>query len=288
MSDNNSHPDPATTSSQQQRKRVTWPLLIVAVLFIVVPFLAWYGTWFGRDLSDEKITEYLSDQSKPRHVQHALVQLVSRLEAKDASARRWYPQILALADSNVLELRSNVAWLMGKDNQSQEFHAALQKLVHDPEPLVQRNAALSLVTFNDSLGLAVLRSMLQPYAVTAPVSGVVDSVLKEGLPARPGMMLGRIKQSDGQIAEVRSPLPGEINRVLVTTESQIAKGDQVLLLSPDADTVWEALRALYLFGQPEDLESVDRYAQGADKMPDQIKEQAARTAKAIRDRSAKK
>jgi hypothetical protein len=287
MPDNNSHPSPPTTSGQPQRKRVTWPLLIVAVLFIVVPFLAWYGTWFGRDLSDEKITEYLSDQSKPRHVQHALVQLVSRLEAKDASARRWYPQIVALADSNVLELRSNVAWLMGKDNQSQEFHTALQKLVHDPEPLVQRNAALSLVTFNDPAGLNVLRSMLQPYAVVAPTSGVVDSVLKEGLPARPGMMLGQIKQSDGLVAEVRSPLPGEINRVLIPTGSQIAKGDQLLLLSPDADTVWETLRALYLFGQPEDLEAVERYAQGVDKMPDQIKEQAVQTAKAIRDRSAK-
>lgn len=287
MPDDNSHPAPEAPTNQPQRKRVTWPLLIVAVLFIVVPFLAWYGTWFGRDLSDEKITEYLSDQSKPRYVQHALVQLVSRLEAKDASARRWYPQIVALADSNVLELRSNVAWLMGKDNQSQEFHKALQKLLQDPEPLVQRNAALSLVTFEDASGLPVLRSMLQAYALTAPAGGVVDSVLKEGLPARPGMMLGRIKQNDGQMAEVRSPLPGEIQKVLVSTGSQIAKGDQVLLLSPDTATVWEALRALYLFGQQEDLEAVERYAQGVEKMPDQIKEQAVQTAKAIRDRSAK-
>jgi hypothetical protein len=287
MSGNNSHPDSKSEPPQQARKRSTWPLIIVAVLFIVVPFLAWYGTWFGRDLSDEKITEYLSDEQKPRHVQHALAQIAMRLEKKDGSARRWYPQIVALSKSNVAELRSNVAWLMGKDNLAEEFHAALLNLLQDTEPLVQRNAALSLVTFNDSKSLPVLRSMLQPFALTAPVAGTVSSILKESTPIRHGMMLSRLKANENQFVEVRSPLPGELSKVVAAEGAQVKAGDTMLFIAPDSEAVWEALRALYIMGQPEDLQAVERYAQGVEGMPEKIKEQAALTAKAIQSRSAK-
>ena len=290
MSGNNSHPVSKAEPQERQeqaRKRSTWPLIVVAVLFIVVPFLAWYGTWFGRDLSDEKITEYLSDEQKPRHVQHALAQIAARLEKKDGSARRWYPQIVALSKSNVAELRSNVAWLMGKDNQAEEFHSALLGLLQDAEPLVQRNAALSLVTFNDSKSLPVLRSMLQPYALAAPIAGTVSSILKESTPIRHGMMLSRLKANENQFVEVRSPLPGEMSKVVVAEGAEVKAGDTMLFISPDGEAVWEALRALYIMGQAEDLPAVERYAQGVEGMPEKIKEQAALTAKAIQGRSAK-
>jgi len=290
MSGNNSHPVSKAEPQERQeqaRKRSTWPLIVVAVLFVVVPFLAWYGTWFGRDLSDEKITEYLSDEQKPRHVQHALAQIAARLEKKDGSARRWYPQIVALSKSNVAELRSNVAWLMGKDNQAEEFHSALLGLLQDAEPLVQRNAALSLVTFNDSKSLPVLRSMLQPYALAAPIAGTVSSILKESTPIRHGMMLSRLKANENQFVEVRSPLPGEMSKVVVAEGAEVKAGDTMLFISPDGEAVWEALRALYIMGQAEDLPAVERYAQGVEGMPEKIKEQAALTAKAIQGRSAK-
>lgn len=286
MSGNNSHPV-QEQEPVRERRRSSWPLLVVAALFIIVPFLAWYGTWFGRELTDEKITEYLSDEQKTRHVQHALAQIAARLEKRDANARKWYPQIVALSKSSVAELRSNVAWLMGKDNQSQEFHAALLELLNDKEPLVQRNAALSLVTFNDAKSLPVLRSMLQPFPVTAPVEATVSSILKESTPVRHGMMVSRLKASENQFLEVRSPLQGELSKAVVAEGAQVKAGDTLLFVSPDEDSVWEALRALYIMGQPEDLSSVERYAQGVEGMSGKIKEQAALTAKAIQSRAAK-
>src|SRR6202166_4028394 len=44
-------------------------------LIVLMPFLFWWNTWFGRHLSDQQLTEYLHDDKKPRHIQHALVQL---------------------------------------------------------------------------------------------------------------------------------------------------------------------------------------------------------------------
>ena len=44
-------------------------------LIVLMPFLFWWNTWFGRHLSDQQMTEYLHDEKKPRHIQHALVQL---------------------------------------------------------------------------------------------------------------------------------------------------------------------------------------------------------------------
>ncbi len=41
---------------------------------------------------------------------------------------------------------------MGKDPSVPEFHEALKKLLVDNDPMVQRNAALSLVRFGDVSG----------------------------------------------------------------------------------------------------------------------------------------
>src|SRR5438105_12383817 len=96
------------------RQRSTWPLIIVAALFIIVPFLTWYLTWFGRALSDEKITEYLVDEKHPRNIQHALAQIEARMEKGDQSVKKFYPRIVELAKSPVAEVRKTVAWVMGQ------------------------------------------------------------------------------------------------------------------------------------------------------------------------------
>jgi HEAT repeat protein len=176
---------------------------------------------------------------------------------------------------------------MGKDNHAQEFHAALQRLVGDREPIVQRNAATALVAFGDSSGRPVLRSMLQPYSLAAPVTGKVKSVLREGLPVKVGMMLARIQKSDEQIVEVRSPLPGEIQKVIAPAETDVRVGDALTLISPDSATVWEALRALYFVGEGDDISVVEPYTNGVAKMTDEIKQQANLTLNAIQSRSGK-
>ena len=48
-------------------------------LIVLMPFLFWWNTWFGRHLSDQQLTEYLHDDKKPRHIQQALVQMGDRM-----------------------------------------------------------------------------------------------------------------------------------------------------------------------------------------------------------------
>src|SRR5437764_13570358 len=100
MTDTNGHQrQPNQTAPAQRRRRTPWRLAVVAALFVIVPFLVWYGTWFGRSLSDREIEQYLNEEENPRHEQHALSQLVDRMKKKDEGARRWYPQIVRLASS---------------------------------------------------------------------------------------------------------------------------------------------------------------------------------------------
>src|SRR5215210_3382577 len=113
---NNHHP----ASVGAQRRRSSWPLIVLAALFIIAPFLTWYGTWFGRHLSDAEIDEYLSDEKKPRRVQHALSQIEERMVKRDESAKRWYPQLITLAGNSVAEFRKTAAYLMSFDNKSEE------------------------------------------------------------------------------------------------------------------------------------------------------------------------
>ena len=68
------------------RRRTPWPLAAVAVLFVVVPFLTWYWTWFGRSLGDAEIESYLRD-GNARHAQHALSQIAGRIEERDEKQR---------------------------------------------------------------------------------------------------------------------------------------------------------------------------------------------------------
>jgi biotin carboxyl carrier protein len=288
MTGNNSHHEKsADGAAAPQRRRSPWPLIVVAALFIIVPFFTWYGTWFGRSLSDAEVEQYLNDAHSSRHVQAALTQIEERMEKKDANLKRWYPRIVELAYSPVAELRKTAAWVMGNDIQSEEFHQALLSLLNDSEPVVRRNAAVQLARFNDNRGRTELRAILQPYAVKAPAAGQIMSTLSEGSRIVEGTTLYRLKQVDGQTREVRSPLPGKIAHVSVTTGAQVAANDEVLTISSDGNFVYEALRALFLIGESDELPDVERYAKGVEGMPEQVKLQAAQTAKAIQSRSQK-
>lgn len=162
-----------TPASQEThaRRRSPWPLAVVAALFILLPFLSWYGTTFWRELDDDEIEKYLNDEQKPRHVQHALEQIDRRIVKGDAGVRRWYPQVLRVAENPLPDLRMAAAWVMGDDNKSPEFHAALKQLLRDDQPAVRRMAALSLSRFEDGSGRAELLAMLRPYSVRLRFAG---------------------------------------------------------------------------------------------------------------------
>jgi hypothetical protein len=296
MSDSNSQiaangnrPELKVAAPEVKRLRASGPILILAILFVMGAFLSWYFSWFGRSLSDADITSYLSDQKHPRRVQHALLQVQERIAQGDPAVRQWYPQVVQLANDPETEFRLTVAWLMGFDHKSEEFHQALLKLVKDKEPIVRRNAALALLRFSDATGRDELRATLQPYALTSPVGGVVESALKEHSQVGRGSLLVRLRQPNNIMEEVRSPLPGRIESVTVGRGATIRAGETLLTLTSDEESVWEALRGLSLVGEGDDLPVVELYERGSAPGPqlsDRIKDQAALTAKAIKSRIA--
>jgi hypothetical protein len=272
--------------AREARKRTpgSGPILILAGLFVVATFLAWYFTWFGRELSDADISKYLADEKNPRHVQHALLQIQQRMERGDTASKNWYPQLITLSGSAETEFRLTVAWLMGFDNNAPQFHEALLKLLEDSEPLVRRNAALALVRFNDNHGSRELRLILEPYPVRAPVSGVVASSLQEGATVARSTLLARIQQPDGTVVQVRSPLPGRIHKILKTNGAQVAQGEEVLTLNSDENSVWEALRGLALVGTADDLPVIESYVNSTE-VSAKVREQAKNTLNAVQSRT---
>jgi hypothetical protein len=263
-------------------RRASLPLIILATLFIVVPFLTWYGTWFGRKLSDEDIAQYLADDKNPRHVQHALSLIEERVEKGDVNVRKFYPQIVLLSTSPLAEIRKTTAWVMGQDNSSAEFHRALVVLLSDREPLVRRNAALQLVRFNDASGRPELRAMLQSFEAKSPMTGSIESLLPKGSAIKGGGLLARIRVSSGVVQEFRSPLDGTISALSTKEGDSISTGQTVAWLTPDHATITDALRALAYVGKKDDLPLIESTAQ-IDASPETA-QLAALTAKAIRAR----
>ena len=173
---------------------------------------------------------------------------------------------------------------MGFDNKSPEFHDALLKLVHDDEPIVRRNAALALITFNDNSGREELISILKPYLLKAPADGVLASSMHAGTTVGRRTPLLRIEQSDGRVVELRSPLPGRVYQIFKENGAQVTRDQDLISLNSDEDSVWEALRGLAIIGTKEDLPIIETYATSTDASA-RVKEQASLTAKAIRQKS---
>jgi biotin carboxyl carrier protein len=270
---------PPTVSRRPSRRAY---LLITgfAVLLVLFPFLFWYGTWFGRRLTDAEIADYLNNAAaKPRKAQHALVQIGERLSRGGARVRQWYPKVVEAASSSNIELRQTAAWIMGQDNTCEPFHEALRKLLADSSPMVRRNAALSLTNFGDAASRNELLAMLRPYPITSPVAGAVKYRLKLGDYVNPGTLVGRVGTT-----EIRSPLPGEVLTLKQQDGATIATDEVLVEISPDKEHVWEALRALLRVGQKADVESVQRYARGVDGMPDRVRQQASLTLQEIEKR----
>jgi biotin carboxyl carrier protein len=276
---------PAPSNPPRSRQRSTWPLIILAALFIIVPFLTWYTTWFGRDLSDEEIAKYLTDEKNPRHIQHALSQIEARIEKRDPNVKKFYPQIVSVSKSPTGEIRKTAAWVMGQDNTSSEFHQALISLIDDAEPLVRRNAAVQLVRFGDAAGRPELRAMLQSYDVHSPMAGTIVSLLAEGSKVKAGALLARIRDLSGTVQEFRSPLDGTIGKIVVKEGDPVAAGRTVLGLTPDRATINDALRALQYLGTKDDLPLIESFSLGTATNDAEIKQQAVVTAKAIEARA---
>lgn len=265
--------------------RWTYAVVALALLFVLMPFLFWNATWFGRPLTDSQITRALADSAHPREIQHALTQIEGRIEIGDPSVKRWYPQMIALAAHPIDEIRLTDAWVMGQDTRSADFRQALLKLVADPQVMVQRNAALSLVRFGDSSGHDVIVAMLRPYDMPSPSAGTLEMRLKVGDVVNPGTLVAHITAA-GERREVRALVPGTLEGWRAANGSPVSVGEPLLTLAPSDSMVWEALRALYLIGRPADLPDVEKFTRGLDGMSPRIAQQALATTRAIQSRSS--
>ena len=262
----------------------------VAWLIVLMPFLFWWNTWFGRQLSDEQLGEYLVDQKHPRHIQHALVQLSERIQRGDTNAVRWYPQVVVLAASPVEEVRNTDAWVMGQDTKGAGFHETLLKMLGDSSALVRGNAALSLVRFGDASGRQQILELLQPVTIVAPVDGNVTDASAVGTAVHLGGLIAKlqvVQQNAGQQnIEVRSPISGRIRLLSAPVGARVTAGSEIASVDPGDDQIWEALRALYLVGRVEDLPVIRLYEHDSLQISDRVRQQAALTERSIRDRAS--
>jgi len=281
-------PVPASTAVSKPRHRMS-PVqrilfFVTAWLIVSMPFLFWWNTWFGRHLSDGQLAEYLQDDKKPRHIQHALVQIGDGISKHDASVARWYPDLVRLASYPVDEVRNTDAWVMGQDTAGAGFHEALLKMLHDPSLMVRGNAALSLVRFGDASGRPQIVALLQPEQLAAPQSGTVADTATVGAAIHQGGVIAKL-QADGKAFEIRSAISGRLRNLYVQTGQKVAAGARIATIDPGTEQAWEALRALYLIGQPEDLPAIQPYERNVPDISDDVRKQAVLTDEAIRSRA---
>jgi hypothetical protein len=257
---------------------------LVAWLIVLMPFLFWWSTWFGRHLSEQQISEYLNDAKHPRHIQHALVQLGERMERHDGSAAKCYPELVRLSSYPVEEVRNTDAWLMGLDTSYAGFHSTLVQMLEDSSTVVRGNAALSLVRFGDASGRAQIVALLQPARILAPTAGRVVDVDHVGTSIHQGGLLAKLQEGQ-TTTDVRSPISGRIQMLSITKGGNVVAGAEIATVDPGVEQIWEALRALYLIGQVADLPLVRIYQRDSPEIPDRVRQQAILTEKAITERT---
>ena len=208
-------------------------LLVFASLLalVLVPGMFWHDVWFGRALDDAELEEYLNDETSARRMQHGLAQLGERIGRGDPEARRWYPRVMELAGHDQPEIRNLSAWLMGQDASAEAFRLSLGELLKDSNPLVRRNAALSLVRFGDDRGRPELRSMLRPWVVESPQAGQLRLLVEADDEIRSGSPVAEVEQGEVSVA-VQVPVAGTAAN-LVEDGRRVDAGAELMVLLPD-------------------------------------------------------
>ena len=150
--------------------------------------------------------------------------------------------------------------------------------------MVRGNAALSLVRFGDATGRPHIVALLQPAKVTAPQAGKITDSSSLGTPfIRAGS--SRKSSLEGKPLKCVHLSAAGCASYPCRPDKTVAAGDEIASLDPGIDQVWEALRALYLIGQPEDIPAIQPYERELPEIPDHVRQQAVATEKAIRERT---
>ena len=160
--------------------------------------------------------------------------------------------------------------------------------------MVRGNAALSLVLFHDNSGRPQIVALLQPARIVAPFAGRVTDSDKPGTAVHQGGLIAKIQvdpsveasQNELRTFELRSPISGRIRTLFVAPGSHVPAGAEVATVDPGDEQVWEALRALFLIGQVDDLPAIRPYQRELAEISDRVRQQALLTEKSIRERAA--
>ena len=101
---------------------------------------------------------------------------------------------------------------------------------------------------------------------------------------RQGGLIAKL-QTGARATEIRAPITGRIRSLSVATGAAIAAGAEIAAIDPSSEQVWEALRALYIIGQPDDLPAIRVYERNVPEIPDRLRQQAVLTEKSILSRA---
>jgi hypothetical protein len=176
---------------------------------------------------------------------------------------------------------------MGQDTAGPGFHEALSKMLDDAAPMVRGNAALSLVRFGDAAGRPQILALLQPAHIIAPSTGKIADTDRTGTAIHQGGLVAKLAVNQSgqpqQMIDIRSPIPGRIRSVM-RTGANVEAGAEIAMIDPATEQVWEALRALYLIGQADDIPAILPYERELPDIPDHVRKQAIDAEKAIKAR----
>ncbi|MAE75662.1 MAG: hypothetical protein CMJ85_02190 [Planctomycetes bacterium] len=270
------------------------PLLVACIL---LPFVFWKQTWFGEALGAEDIITRIDAISGPntqqrdlRRAQHAIEQISKRVatHAKTGKGdpKQFYAKVIALAGHEEAVIRETVAWLMGEDAKEPSFAKPLRALVADDQPIVRRNAALSLGKRRDLAALPVLRAMLLPFPIQAPAAGEIVGIVPSVYGVCRGVEIARIRTASGSVETVRTPvLGGKTGRVLASKGGTVAAGAIICSVMPSSREVFYALICLHEIGTAAELPLLKPYLEPSADYGRKVAEQAKRTRVAIEKRT---
>ena len=119
----------------------------------------------------------------------------------------------------------------------------------------------------------------------APITGHVVDADRPGTPIHQGGLLAKLAAASSSTpVEVRSPTPGRI-RSVAQPGANVTAGAEIAVVDPSTEQVWEALRALYLVGQGDDLPAIRPFERDLPDIPDRVRQQAVETEKSIQQRN---
>ncbi len=287
---------PSASPESPRKPTPKWPIFLLLAAAVIVPAMFWQRVWLGVHLSDDEIRRLLSQPENPRDVQHACEQISRRMQRDPQDAQQFYGLLVSLADHSDEQIRYVAAWCMGEDNtRHPPLHQALLRLASDEAPRVRYNAALGLVRRGDPAARSVLREMLLPCPVVADwkglsSAGTVLDVLRKGDPVKPQMQLALVDTGAGDPEPVLAPLGGRVGEVWVVRGASVNSGEPICTIEPTFQQAYEALRALALVGEADDLPYVEPYFNADNRFSDgqraRLQAQTQLAAEAIRRRDA--